>query len=139
VSVCCKTGSVFDLVINALPEASPEGRFYFSAGFRRATGSGSLTFWLGHGGTVATQLLDLLITFSLYPEPLFNGVLRLVLFTVLPAGFVGYVPVRILQAPSVANVTTLVCVATAYVCVAVWVFERGLRRYTSGNRFTTFG
>jgi viologen exporter family transport system ATP-binding protein len=39
VSVCCKAGSVFDLVINALPEASPEGRFYFPQAFRRATGS----------------------------------------------------------------------------------------------------
>jgi len=35
---------------------------------------------------VATQLWELLVTFSLYPEPLFGGALRLVLFTVLPAG-----------------------------------------------------
>lgn len=99
----------------------------------------SLTFWMGHVETVATQLLELLITFSLYPESLFGGPLRIVLFTALPAGFVGYLPVRILHAPSIANVTMLVCVATGYVCLAVWIFERGLRRYVSGNRFTTFG
>jgi hypothetical protein len=27
----------------------------------------------------------------------------------------------------------------AYVVVAVWVFQRGLRAYSSGNRFATFG
>src|SRR5262249_43817468 len=44
----------------------------------------SLAFWLGKVETLARQLWDLLITFSLYPEPLFGGALRLALFTVLP-------------------------------------------------------
>ena len=99
----------------------------------------SLAFWLGRVETVATQLWELLITFSLYPEPLFGGALRLVLFTVLPAGFVGYMPIRILHAPSLTNVAMLICVAIGYMCVAVWVFHRGLRRYASGSRFTMFG
>jgi len=99
----------------------------------------SLAFWLGRVETVATQLWELLVTFSLYPEPLFGGALRLVLFTVLPAGFVGYMPIRILHAPSFTSVAILVCVAVGYVCVAVLLFDRGLRRYASGSRFTTFG
>lgn len=99
----------------------------------------SFAFWLGRVETVATQLWELLITFSLYPEPLFGGTLRLVLFTVLPAGFIGYMPIRILHAPSLTSVTVLVCVAIGYLCVAVWLFDRGLRRYASGSRFTTFG
>jgi len=99
----------------------------------------SLAFWLGRVETVATQLWELLVTFSLYPEPLFGGTLRLVLFTALPAGFVGYMPIRILHAPSLTSVTILVCVAIGYVCLAVWLFDRGLRRYVSGSRFTTFG
>ena len=99
----------------------------------------SLAFWLGRVESVATQLWELLVTFSLYPEPLFGGTLRLVLFTVLPAGFVGYLPVRILHAPSLANVAILLLVAMAYLCLAVLVFDHGLRRYASGSRFTTFG
>ena len=46
----------------------------------------SLAFWLGRVDGLARQLWDLLVTFSLYPEPLFGGALRLALFTVLPAG-----------------------------------------------------
>jgi ABC-2 type transport system permease protein len=99
----------------------------------------SLGFWLGRVETLATQLLDLLITFSLYPEPLFGGALRLVLFTVLPAGFVGYLPIRIMHAPSLTGVAVLMCVAAAYECTAACVFERGLRSYESGSRFTAFG
>jgi len=99
----------------------------------------SLAFWLGRIETVATQLWELLVTFSLYPEPLFGGALRLVLFTALPAGFVGYLPVRIVHEASFANVALLVVAATAYMALASLIFDLGLRRYASGSRFTTFG
>jgi ABC-2 type transport system permease protein len=99
----------------------------------------SLAFRLGRVENVATQLWELLVTFSLYPEPLFGGALRFVLFTVLPAGFVGYLPVRILHGPSLTNVTILLIVALAYLGLAAVIFDRGLRRYASGSRFTTFG
>jgi len=98
----------------------------------------SLVFWLGKVESVATQLWDLLITFSVYPEPLFGGTLRLLLFTVLPAGFVGYLPARIVHEPSMVNVMTLMTGAIVYLCTAVLIFERGMRRYSSGSRFSTF-
>ena len=99
----------------------------------------SFAFWLGKVETVARQLWELLITFSLYPEPLFGGLLRVALFTVLPAGFVGYLPVRVVHAPSILEVALLAGGAGAYFALAVLVFDRGLRRYTSGSRFSTFG
>jgi viologen exporter family transport system permease protein len=99
----------------------------------------SLPFWLSRTETVARQLWELLITFALYPEPLFGGVLRLMLFTVLPAGFVGYLPVQIVRQPSIVSIAMLVAGAAAYLTIATWVFGRGLRRYASGSRFVTFG
>jgi ABC-2 type transport system permease protein len=99
----------------------------------------SLAFWLGKVETVARQLWELLITFSLYPEPLFGGALRLALFTLLPAGFVGYLPARVVQAASLRDAVLLAAAAIAYLAVAVVVFDRGLRRYTSASRFNTFG
>jgi ABC-2 type transport system permease protein len=99
----------------------------------------SLAFWLGQVETLARQLWELLITFSLYPEPLFGGPLRLVLFTLLPAGFVGYVPARLIEQPTLARALLLVAVAGVYLAIAAGVFDRGLRRYTSGSRFGTFG
>jgi ABC-2 type transport system permease protein len=99
----------------------------------------SLAFWLGNVDSLGRQLWELLITFSLYPEPLFGGALRLALFTVLPAGFVGYLPVRVVQAPSWVDVSGLVIGAGVYLIVAVLAFDLGLRRYASGSRFSTFG
>jgi ABC-2 type transport system permease protein len=99
----------------------------------------SLAFWLGRVETVARQLWELLITFSLYPEPLFGGALRLALFTILPAGFIGYVPVRLVRSPSMGELSVLFMAAAGYLALANGVFQRGLGRYASGSRFTTFG
>jgi len=99
----------------------------------------SLPFWLSRTETVSRQLWELLVTFALYPEPLFGGALRLLLFTVLPAGFVAYLPVQVVRQPSVAGLVMLLAGSASYVVLANWVFGRGLRRYASGSRFVTFG
>jgi ABC-2 type transport system permease protein len=99
----------------------------------------SLPFWLSRTETVSRQLWELLVTFALYPEPLFGGALRLMLFTVLPAGFIGYLPVHVVRQPSVTGVALLVAGSAAYLALARWVFACGLRRYASGSRFVTFG
>jgi ABC-2 type transport system permease protein len=99
----------------------------------------SLAFWLSRTETVSRQLWELLITFSLYPEPLFGGALRLVLFTLLPAGFVGYLPVQVVRQPSLSGIAMLVGGVGVYLAVARGLFARGLRRYSSGSRFVTFG
>jgi ABC-2 type transport system permease protein len=99
----------------------------------------SLAFWFGKTDGVARQLFDMLITFSLYPERLFGGALKLVLFTLLPSAYVGYLPARFIQTPTVSGLLVLFAAATAYSLLAVYVFERGLRRYCSGSRFGVAG
>ena len=99
----------------------------------------SLAFWLGNVDTLARQLWELLVTFALYPEPLFGGAMRLILFTLIPAGWVGWVPVRLIQEMSLGTLLLLAGAACAYMAIAVVVFSHGLRRYNSGSRFAMFG
>ena len=99
----------------------------------------ALAFWMGDVETLARQLWELTITFALYPEPLFGGVLRLLLFTALPAGIVGYLPARVIRTSSWALAGALTTASTAYLVAAIIMFDRGLKRYTSGSRFATLG
>ena len=99
----------------------------------------ALAFWMGDVETLARQLWELTITFALYPEPLFGGVLRLLLFTALPAGIVGYLPARVIRTSSWALAGALVVAAAVYLVAAIVMFNRGLKRYTSGSRFATLG
>ena len=95
----------------------------------------SLAFWFGEMDGLPRQLVEFVLVFSLYPSPLFTGALRVVLFTLLPAGFVGYLPAEWLRSPSAAVLLASVGGAVAYAALATWVFHRGLRHYESGNRF----
>jgi ABC-2 type transport system permease protein len=99
----------------------------------------SLAFWASKTHTLSRQLLDILITFSLYPEPLFGGALRLVLFTLLPAGFVAYLPAGVVKNASSFDLVCMLGGTALYVWLATRIFQAGLRRYASGSRFGVFG
>lgn len=92
-----------------------------------------LSFFLGNADALAENGRFALVTFSTYPASLFQGALKLFLFTVIPAGFVSYLPVEALRELSVAK--TLMCFAgsLSVLVVGVVVFYWGLRRYESGN------
>src|SRR5438105_5096320 len=57
----------------------------------------SLAFFLGNTEGLTQQLLGTLITFSTYPMNIFSGAVRLLLFTIVPAGFISFVPLQILH------------------------------------------
>jgi ABC-2 type transport system permease protein len=73
------------------------------------------------------------MTFSTYPTTLFNGSVRVLLFTAMPAGFVAYMPVRFLREWQLWQLGSLLAAAAFFCLLAAWVFARGLRRYESGN------
>jgi ABC-2 type transport system permease protein len=95
----------------------------------------SLAFWVDRMHGLARSLWDFTLTFSLYPPALFGGLLRLVLFTLLPAFWVAYVPVELIRQPSLTTLALLLAGTTSYAACAGWLFRRGLRRYASGSRF----
>jgi ABC-2 type transport system permease protein len=99
----------------------------------------SLAFWLGRVDTLSRQLWELLVTFSLYPEPLFGGVIRLILFTLIPAAWLGWVPVWLIKEMSLGVALLFTGAVCVYTLVTIAVFSRGLRAYSSGSRFATFG
>jgi len=94
----------------------------------------SLAFWVGETDGLPRQIIEFTIVFSTYPSALFGGVLRVVLFTLIPAGLIGYLPADYLRAPSLGTLLLAVAGAFAYSAVVVWVFGRGLKRYESGSR-----
>jgi ABC-2 type transport system permease protein len=95
----------------------------------------SLAFWLGPVNDWARQTWEFLIVFTVYPQTIYGPFLRVLLFTVLPAGFIGFVPVEWLRAPSPTGLAIAVGAAALYAALAYAVFRRGLKRYESGNRF----
>ena len=97
----------------------------------------SLSFWLGHSSGLADQLFEALLSFSLYPEGIFSAGTRFLLYTLIPAAFVSYLPVKILSEFSALHALLLILFALGISLLARFVFYRGLKRYESGNLVAT--
>src|SRR5712691_2015845 len=95
--------------------------------------AGCLGFWIGNAEATAFQAQQATLNFSLYPGAMFQGWIRILLFTVLPAGFVSHVPVELLRSFDPWRMALLLGFAILIVAAAFGVFRIGLRRYESGN------
>jgi ABC-2 type transport system permease protein len=93
----------------------------------------SLAFFLGNTEGLSQQMFGALVSFSTYPMNIFNGVVRLLLFTVLPAGFVSFIPLQLLHRFTWPLVGAMVGGTVVIVAIAVGMFELGVKRYESGN------
>jgi viologen exporter family transport system permease protein len=95
--------------------------------------AGSLAFWIGNAEAAAFQAQQAVITFSLYPGTMFQGWMRVLLFTAIPAGFISHVPVELLRSFDPALFGGLLAIAGFSTALAVLVFHVGVQRYESGN------
>jgi ABC-2 type transport system permease protein len=97
--------------------------------------AGSTAFFVGRneGGELGFQAM---LMFAMYPVDIFTGPARALLYTVIPAAFIGAVPARLLTSwdPSVA--LGALAAATIFAVGAWSMFRIGLRRYTSGSVWT---
>ena len=94
---------------------------------------GSLAFWVGNADNLASQAINALITFGLYPVEIFPSPVQWLLYTIIPAAFVGSMPAGLLHDFSWARLAAMVAFTAVLVLAARLVFEWGLRRYESGN------
>jgi ABC-2 type transport system permease protein len=95
--------------------------------------AGSLSFYIGNSEGLTQQWRNAMLTFSTYPATLFEGWVKLLLYTLIPAGFVTYLPIKALRELSLIHTILAVAGAIAVLFVGAGVFYHGLRRYSSGN------
>ncbi len=93
----------------------------------------SMAFWLGNASLLSNQAIQALLKFSLYPFHLFDGATKFILYTLVPAAFVGAVPARFVRDFDWWLLTQMSIASVLLLALGLWVFYRGLRRYESGS------
>jgi ABC-2 type transport system permease protein len=94
---------------------------------------GSLGFFVGNSETLSEQWRFAFITLATYPDVLFEGKSRFLLFTLIPAGFINCVSVRALHNFSWLYALYAFLGALTFLAIGIAIFYLGLRRYESGN------
>lgn len=93
----------------------------------------SLAFWMGMISSLTSFVFNAIITFGIYPITLFDNYAKLILFTLIPAAFIGAVPAEFIQQFSWQNLAELLAGAVVFLSLAGYVFRLGLKRYESGS------
>lgn len=94
----------------------------------------SLAFFIGRSQEFSDQIGMSAVTFSMYPGGIFKGFARFLVFFIIPAGFVTHLPIETLRSFSLRNTLAIVAAAFIIWALAVLIFNRGLRKYESGNQ-----
>jgi len=100
---------------------------------------GSLAFFLDQSQDMVGYLYNALLSFSTYPIDIFPRVVRLLLYTVVPAAMIGALPARLLFDFRWDLLGAMVGFAVGILFLGRVLFMAGLRRYESGNRVTVRG
>ena len=94
---------------------------------------GSLSFWLVRADMFGRNMVNSMISFSTYPDGIFKGGVRWLLYFVIPVGMSIYQPVHIMMDFNMRRFLMVLGYTFLLITAAVFVFYRGLRRYSSGN------
>lgn len=93
---------------------------------------GSLAFWIADARSLARDLMDFTLMVSMYPASIYEGWTKILIFTVLPAGFIAVAPVELVRHPSVGALAVAIGAGVAFPIAASIVFGAGLKRYRRG-------
>ena len=95
---------------------------------------GSLAFWIEDSHLLSKQIFEFLLTFSNYPRSIYVGTVKFVLLTVIPSGFIGFMPIETIKNFTYEGMFMILGFTLLYLGLAIALFYRGLGRYTSGNK-----
>ena len=94
---------------------------------------GSLSFWFVRSELFASHMINSVITFDTYPDGIFKGAARILLYNVIPVGMMIYHPVHVMIEFDAAKLLAVLGYLVLLSALAVFVFYRGLRRYSSSS------
>lgn len=94
---------------------------------------GSLSFWLVRTEIFGNQMLNVVISFATYPDGIFKGAAKFLLYSIIPTGMMVYQPVHMITDMDLSGLLMVLDYAVLLSVIAAAVFYRGLRNYSSGN------
>lgn len=97
----------------------------------------TLTFYLGNASIITSSVFEFMITFSIYPEGMFQGFIRVIIFSILPAAFITHIPLRLINDFNIGTFAIWIGFTIVFLTLSCVFFYRGLRKYESGNLIIT--
>ena len=94
---------------------------------------GSLSFWFLKTDMITSTHHSLMTSFATYPEGIFKGIVKIILFTIVPVGLVNYIPIRLLTEFNIYLFTIVFLITVFSTILSYTIFSNGLKKYSSSN------
>lgn len=94
---------------------------------------GSISFFIVKGDILSDSLTGAMTNLATYPGNIFKNSVKLILYTLIPVGIANYMPVDTILNFSLTNFIYIIIFAIAIALLAFYVFNIGLKRYSSSN------
>lgn len=94
---------------------------------------GSLSFWFVRAEIFGNNMINIMINFSTYPDGIFKGAVKFILYLIVPTGMSVYLPVHLMLEFDLNKFLTVLGYTVLLFAISAFVFYRGLRRYSSSN------
>lgn len=90
----------------------------------------SLAFWLGDiSKSARTYSHSLLITLTIYPEGMFTGVIKVLMYTAIPAMYIAHIPVAIIKTFDLKLLLIEIVAVAIIMILGVVTYNKGLKKY----------
>ena len=94
---------------------------------------GSLAFFLENSDIISDSGNNLVVHFATYPDGIFKGVVKALLFTLIPVGVANYIPIQIIIEFNIIKFLIVISVTALFILLAHLIFKLGLKKYSSSN------
>ena len=93
----------------------------------------SLSFWFGTTDTLTDMGNSLMINFATYPDSIFKGIAKIILYTIVPVGISVYLPIKIISEFNFILLIIVILFTIFIISTSVIIFNKSLKRYSSSN------
>lgn len=93
----------------------------------------SLSFWINNSEMIADIGNSLMVNFATYPDGIFKGITKWLLFTLIPVGIANYIPIKVITEFNFSLFIINIIVCLLLITLAYIIFYKGLKRYSSSN------
>lgn len=89
-----------------------------------------LSFWLGDISNACNKYTNsLLITLTIYPENMFPAAIKFIMYTIIPAGYIAHVPIKVITTSSIIWLIVLMLATAFFVFLTAFLYKQGLKKY----------
>ena len=74
-----------------------------------------------------------MVNFASYPDGIFKGLAKILLFTLIPVGIANYIPVHIITNFNLGLFMIVMLTTIFLILISFIIFNKGLKKYSSTN------